>query len=179
MGQLRVTKIEARTPSVIGPSRRVTMLLLFVSLFAFASRGAAEPSAVIGRSAFPRPLAEYHDEETNSAISQLIHRAQVEPFNLIATLIFFCAIVHTFLTSTFTKLGRRYEHEFDALEPRELDSEIGKKVARRRDKLQFRAQFFSLLGEVEAVFGVWASTTISGDYTDERLARPSYLQREY
>jgi len=131
------------------------MLLLFVSLFAFASRGAAEPSAVIGRSAFPRPLAEYHDEETNSAISQLIHRAQVEPFNLIATLIFFCAIVHTFLTSTFTKLGRRYEHEFDALEPRELDSEIGKKVARRRDKLQFRAQFFSLLGEVEAVFGVW------------------------
>src|SRR5260221_2049676 len=91
----------------------------------------------------------------NSAISQLIHRLQLEPFNLIATLIFFCAIIHTFLTPTFTEIARRYEREFDALEVHDLDSEIGKDVARRRDKLQFRAQLSSFLGEVEAVFGVW------------------------
>jgi len=132
------------------------MLLVLASFLAFASPGkGAESSSATGQSGFPRPLSEYHDEEMNNAISQLIHRAQVEPFNLIATLIFSCAIIHTFLTATFTKLARRYEHEFDTLESRELDSEIGKTIARRRDKLQFRAQLFSFLGEVEAVFGVW------------------------
>ncbi len=132
------------------------MLLVLASLLAFASPGkAAESSPATGQSGFPRPLSEYHDEEMSNAISQLIHRVQVEPFNLIATLIFSCAIIHTFLTATFTKLARRYEHEFDTLESRELDSEIGKTIARRRDKLQFRAQLFSFLGEVEAVFGVW------------------------
>ena len=132
------------------------MLLVLASLLAFASLAkAADPSSATGQSAFPLPLAEYHDEQMNNAISQLIHRVQLEPFNLIATLIFFCAIIHTFLTPTFTKIARRYEREFDALEVYELDSEIGKAVARRRDKLQFRAQFSSFLGEVEAVFGVW------------------------
>jgi hypothetical protein len=132
------------------------MLLVLASLLAFASLAkAADPSSATGQSAFPLPLVEYHDEQMNNAISQLIHRVQLEPFNLIATLIFFCAIIHTFLTPTFTKIARRYEREFDALEVYELDSEIGKAVARRRDKLQFRAQFSSFLGEVEAVFGVW------------------------
>src|SRR5260221_694856 len=152
----KVTKIKKRPILAIELSSCGTMLLVLASLLAFASlANAAEPSSPTGQSAFPLPLAEYRDEQMNSAISQLIHRVQLEPFNLIATLIFFCAIVHTFLTPTFTKIARRYEREFDALEVHELDSEIGKDVARRRDKLQFRAQLSSFLGEVEAVFGVW------------------------
>jgi hypothetical protein len=152
----KITKIKARPPFHFEPSSYLTILLILTTLLVFTSRGkASELASAAGQSAFPRPLAEYHDEGIASAIGQLIHRVQVEPFNLIATLVFFCAILHTFLTSTFTRLARRYEHEFDALEAQELDSEVGKLIVRRRDKLQFRAQFFSFLGEVEAVFGVW------------------------
>ncbi len=152
----KVTKIKKRPILAIELSSCGTMLLVLASLLAFASLAkAAEPSSATGKSAFPLPLTEYRDEQMNSAISQLIHRVQLEPFNLVAALIFFCAIIHTFLTPTFTKIARRYEREFDDLEVHELDSEIGKDVARRRDKLQFRAQFSSFLGEVEAVFGVW------------------------
>jgi Na+/H+ antiporter NhaD/arsenite permease-like protein len=104
---------------------------------------------------FPTPLAQYHDTAIANVIDRLIHRVEVDPFNLVATIIFFCAITHTFLTSVFTKAARRYEHEFAALETQELDAELGKAVARTRDRLQFRAQFFGFLGEVEAVFGIW------------------------
>jgi hypothetical protein len=103
----------------------------------------------------PTPLAQYHDAAIANTVDRLIHRVEVDPFNLIATITFFCAIIHTFLTSAFTKAARRYEQEFTVLEARELDPRHGKAVAKIRDRLQFRAQCLGFLGEVEAVFGIW------------------------
>ncbi len=132
------------------------LLLIFAALLAFGLPvKAAELSSAPATSVFPRPLPEYHDDASRILITRLLHRVEVEPFNLIATVIFFCAIIHTFLTSTFTRMARRYEREFDALEVQELHPETGKVVARQRDKLQFRAQLFGFMGEVEAVFGAW------------------------
>src|SRR5260221_14139492 len=104
---------------------------------------------------FPTPLAQYDDSGIPNVIDRLIHRVEVEPFNLVATIIFFCAITHTFLTSLFTEAARRYEDQFAALEPHEVDAALGKAVTRTRDRLQFRAQVFGFLGEVEVVFGIW------------------------
>jgi hypothetical protein len=50
-------------------------------------------------------------------------------------------------------ISHRYQREFEALADREKESNPA--VARRRDALQFRAQFFHFMGEVEAVFGIW------------------------
>ncbi len=86
-------------------------------------------------------------------LQKLIGRVKVEPFNLVGTLIFLCAILHTFLTSKFMQIAHRYKQEFEALEVQEKDSDPS--IERRRDALQFRAQFFHFMGEVEAVFGIW------------------------
>ena len=150
-----MTRIAPRATWAIGCPTRVILFLVFAALVLSGSAGeAAEPPFATATPAFPRPLSEYHDGEIR-VIDRLVHRAGVEPFNLIATLIFFCAIIHTFLTSSFTKMAHRYEQEFDALEAQELHPEIGTAVARRRDRLQFRAQLLGFMGEVEAVFGAW------------------------
>jgi len=95
--------------------------------------------------AFPRSLDSYKDSDISIA-AILKNRVQQEPFNLIATLIFFCAIVHTFLTSKFTAISHRWEHEHE---------EQKKKGLADRYSVHHRAELFHFLGEVEAVFGIW------------------------
>ena len=143
-------------PTVTGAMRLISSVICsFLILFALGAVGKAATVSSETAPSFPTPISQYHDGAIPNTIDRLIHRVQVDPFNLIATIIFFCAITHTFLTSVFTKAAHRYEHEFVALEAKELDAENGKAVARTRDKLQFRAQAFRFLGEVEAVFGIW------------------------
>jgi hypothetical protein len=66
-------------------------------------------------------------------IQVLKDRVAAEPFNLVATLIFFGAIIHTFLAPAFTRLAQRLGHK-------------GRAVA---------AELCHFLGEVEAIFGIW------------------------
>jgi hypothetical protein len=154
--KIRVTEgapiLKPEYPGFVG---RLLALLFLASLVTGCSARAAELSGLSVRSPFPKPLAEYRDRDEPSLISKLANRVSVEPFNLISTLIFFCAIVHTFLTSIFTRISRRYEHEFEALEGEEEHPELGPAAVRRRDKLQFRVQLWRFMGEVEVVFGVW------------------------
>jgi Putative Na+/H+ antiporter len=131
------------------------LLMVLAALVIFGSIAKATESPSPTGPVVPRPLSDYHDGQMSSLWSRLGHRIEVEPFNLVATVVFLCAIVHTFLTSAFTRIAHRYERRFDALETHELHPETAKEVARQRDKLQFRAQLFSFLGEVEAVFGAW------------------------
>jgi putative Na+/H+ antiporter len=85
-------------------------------------------------------------------MAKLVQRVQAEPFNLVGTLIFLCAIIHTFLASKFMLIAHRLEHQYHALKEQEKDTSDDKELARMRDRLQFRAQLFHFLGEVEAVF---------------------------
>src|SRR6201994_1451666 len=102
---------------------------------------------------FPKPLEEYHDDGTANLFQKLIGRVSLDPFNLVGTLIFLCAIVHTFLAAKFTQIYHRYKEQFAALEGQQGESDPS--IERRRDALRFRAQFFHFMGEVEAVFGIW------------------------
>jgi hypothetical protein len=114
---------------------------------------AAGPDAAYAPTNFPKPLEDYHDDQTPGLVQKLVNRVLVEPFNLVGTLIFFCAILHTFLTAKFMHIAHACQHEFEALEGQENAADPS--IARRRDALQFRAQFFHFMGEVEAVFGIW------------------------
>ena len=54
---------------------------------------------------FPPSLESYDDSDLESIPKILAHRVEQVPFNLVATLIFFCAIVHTFMASKFSALS--------------------------------------------------------------------------
>ena len=45
---------------------------------------------------FPPPVDSYHDQQIPSIFEQLAHRIEREPLNVVATIIFFAAIIHTF-----------------------------------------------------------------------------------
>jgi len=127
------------------------ILALLVFLFAVLCLGVGEIQASPPRSddatPFPRALDSYHDEDAGGIWQIVVNRVREEPFNLVATLIFLLAIVHTFLTSKFTAISHKWEHEYEL------------KIARGeadRDSVHLGAGFFHFLGEVEVVFGLWA-----------------------
>ena len=95
---------------------------------------------------FPRSLESYNDSEIESIAAILKNRIKQEPFNLIATLIFIFAIIHTFLTSKFTAISHKWEHEHE---------EKIKQGLVDRHSVHHGAELFHFLGEVEAVFGIW------------------------
>ncbi|MDP0497506.1 MAG: putative Na+/H+ antiporter [Verrucomicrobiota bacterium JB024] len=127
-------------------------LCLCAPIFAHASSEAAAEDLP----AFPLPLEDYHEAETQAAAEKgvaelglwdtLVVRAKEEPINIVVTLLFLGAIVHTFFAGKFMKIAHRLEHEHEE----QLQSNIkGKKP------VSFWATLFHFLGEVEAIFGIW------------------------
>ena len=96
---------------------------------------------------FPPDIESYQDAELKSILAILANRIKKEPFNLIATLIFFCAIGHTFLTSKFLATAHHRE--------REHRKKIKQGLA-HRNSVDLKAGLFHFFGEVEVVFGLWA-----------------------
>jgi hypothetical protein len=126
--------------------RSIVLFALFLALPGIAS--AAAPAL-----AFPPAISSYGDDGISGLWAKLTGRIAAEPFNIVATVIFFFAICHTFLASRFLALSHHYEREFHALEKEEIDADP--RVARRRDQLRFRGMLCHFLGEVEAIFGIW------------------------
>ncbi|WP_319548243.1 putative Na+/H+ antiporter [Desulfogranum marinum] len=96
---------------------------------------------------FPMLLQNYNDADMGSITAQLVHRIKVKPFNIFATLIFVLAIVHTFLTSKFLSISHRLQRNHEKLKVR---GEVPK------NSVSHKAEVYHFLGEVEAVFGIWA-----------------------
>ena len=96
---------------------------------------------------FPRPLETYQDSHMKSIPDILAHRIQVEPFNLVASIIFLLAIIHTLMSSWFHKLA----HNFD--EKHQLLVSQGK---HHKKSESIWGGLFHLIGEVEVVFGLWS-----------------------
>ncbi len=125
-------------------------LMLACLIFGVMPVRAAEPA---GGQKFPISSDSYQDESISILSGKLFARIQKEPFNAAATIIFFIAIVHTFLVSRFQRLAHDYDiraRAIEALEPFERQQRD-----REWDQLLFRAQLFHFMGEIEAVFGIW------------------------
>ena len=135
------------------PPVRAAIILLYavVTLCCFSGDLlAASPPASMGK-AFPPSLESYQDGHLENIGAVLIHRIRQEPFNLFATLIFFLAILHTFLTGKFMAVAHKWEREH---QEKIRSGEAG------RDSVSHRAELFHFLGEVEAVFGIWAAALV-------------------
>ena len=118
----------------------IALLLACTATLAHAAGGAPSGN-------FPLPLESYNDADLDGIGALLSHRITQEPFNLAATLIFLAAIVHTFLSSKFLAVAHRWEHEHQhAVEAGHAP----------KHSVHIGAGIFHFLGEVEAVFGIWA-----------------------
>jgi hypothetical protein len=135
----------------MGRTLRLLGLGLSLYLTTLSTTAAGLPKPALD---FPVPVDSYHDQQIPSLFGKLTGRIQREPLNLVATIIFFGAIVHTFLAGWFRKIAHHYQQSYDAieylLEAKDGPPDFGK----RHDKLLF-AQLFYFMGEVEAVFGIW------------------------
>ena len=138
----------------MGKSHHLSSVLLF-SLLAFIILGTGHGWAAAPASDatvdFPRSLESYNDQEIPGIMTVLKNRIQQQPFNLVATLIFFCAIVHTFLSAKLTALGHKWEHQHD--------EKISEGLADKYS-VHYGAELFHFLGEVEVVFGLWAAALV-------------------
>jgi len=128
--------------------KTATLIVLCCLCFAALWSGiapAAEPVSSKAE-AFPRNIESYNDADAGSIWSILKHRVKEEPFNLVATLIFFLAIAHTFMTGRFMAIAHKWEHAHkQKIESGRAD----------RNSVHHGAELFHFLGEVEAVFGLW------------------------
>jgi hypothetical protein len=86
---------------------------LFLCLTTLSTTAAGLPRPAVD---FPLPVDSYHDQQIPSVFGKLTERIQREPLNLVATIIFFGAIVHTFMAARFRKLAHNYQQSYDAIE---------------------------------------------------------------
>ena len=117
------------------------LTFVFILIYAVATIEKSEESYE-----FPRSEASYQDSGRIGLINILKGRLYIEPFNGIATLIFFMAITHSLSVNYFIKRAHFYEHELEILKNQgKVD----------REARSMRATIFHFLGEVEVVFGLW------------------------
>lgn len=105
---------------------------------------------------WPLPLDAYAVPAA-SVLDTLRARLGVDPFNLVATALFALAIVHTFLAPRF----RAWAHAVEEAHTRRLKQRPASGPTDADDdgypdEVSFGGQILHFLGEVEAVFGIWA-----------------------
>jgi hypothetical protein len=97
--------------------------------------------------AFPPSFDSYGDAGMTGVWAVLVHRVQVEPFNLVATVIFLLAILHTFFAPALLHLSHAVQRRYEGGLARENGS---------LDTLpSIPAAFLHFIGEVEVIFGIW------------------------
>lgn len=83
----------------------------------------------------------YEDQQIVEMWNQLVHRVTIQPFNLVAFVIFLCAVFHTFFAHRITVL---------AYQLRDQNIQQGKAIID-----SFGVEFLKFMGEVEVIFGFW------------------------
>lgn len=105
---------------------------------------------------FPIPLDGYTQVTADAGMYEVIkQRAAEEPFNVVVTVIFALAVMHTFMTARIRHWSHVVEERHAArlkkrIRPTDNDED------ERPDEVSFWGQTLHFLGEVEAVFGIWA-----------------------
>mgnify|MGYP002142213798 CR=1 FL=1 len=135
---------------------RATMksfLLLLAAIFLMAPARAGAADAHATEPAFVSAMAKFPEMENAQDLhriaEKLSYRAGQQPFLLVATAIFILAILHTFFAAPITRLAHRAQRQHDAKIVRSHESTAA-------DTVSFKATMLHFLGEVEAIFGIWA-----------------------
>ncbi len=92
----------------------------------------------------------YRDPIGGSVNEILSNRISANSFNLIASLIFLIAILHTFMANKLTAKAHQIHEEHD-----ERMKAAGASEEEIKHDIPFKAELFHFLGEVEVIFGIW------------------------
>lgn len=125
-------------------------------LSVFAVLPSLAAAAAAGDSPLPRALSSYAEPAQASLWETLAARVQAEPFNLVASVIFLLAIGHTFLTAKFRHWSHLAEAEHAARLAQRATPRGDADDNGEPDEVSFKGHILHFLGEVEAVFGIWA-----------------------
>ena len=103
---------------------------------------------------FPPPLDAYPALSQTGLFEVLLARVQAEPFNLVATVIFLLAIVHTFWAGKIQHWAHLAEEQH-ARALRARAHRVDSDQDGTPDEVSFKGQALHFLGEIEAIFGFW------------------------
>ena len=98
---------------------------------------------------FPRALSSYNDTHFTKISDILLNRIKLEPFNLVTTIIFILAIIHSFLSSYLLKLAHKIEEDH---------REKIKRGEKTNGDIKMLAKLLHFVGEIETVFGLWTKS---------------------
>jgi hypothetical protein len=134
--------------------------LLFLATCVASAAALAAAGSTSGVAAFPPSLESYGDAHLTSLSAILAGRVRAEPFNLVASAIFLCAILHTLFANSFTRLGdlRERRHR-EVLAARTAAGKLPT-YPEGREPVSFAATILHFFGEVEAVFGIWGAVLL-------------------
>jgi hypothetical protein len=126
----------------------------FLSTCALVISASLGARASISGASLPVPLESYHDVPGAGLWEVLAGRASADPFNVAALVIFVGAIVHTFLAA-------RFRHWAHVVEARHAAAQAAAGAPNddgdnHPPEVSFAGQVLHFLGEIEAVFGIWA-----------------------
>lgn len=117
------------------------IILIFIGiLFIFCNP--ASCTSIEKNLNIPIPLSIYENIEAAQNLSLgkiLLNRIMISPFNLVASLIFLAAILHTFFAPKILKFAQ----------------ELKKKYGKDSNKSYFWAEILHFCGEIEVIFGLW------------------------
>lgn len=134
---------------VAGRTFRIVVLIALSLCGAGLTNAASEPVEP-----FPLPLESY-SAATGGVLEVLKQRLEIEPFNLVATVIFVLAIIHTFLTAKFRHWAHVVEEAHHARLKEKAPARTDTNEDDKPDEVSFKGQILHFFGEVEAVFGIW------------------------
>ena len=129
---------------------RGAMLLIYLCLFGAMSTKLWAASGGHGMDTvdFPPDLSSYQDAGMG-LWDTLVSRVEQQPFNLVALVIFFLAIVHTFLAGSIMELSHKVQHDY-------IEKRIQQGLAgTEHQDVSFLGKLLHFLGEIEAIFGIW------------------------
>jgi hypothetical protein len=138
--------------------KQIGYLAVLLCVLGVGMPAAVHASGAVGGGNFPPSLESYGDGHLENLAEVLSHRIAAEPFNLVATIIFVCAIIHTFLGNKFMEVAHHWEQQH---QEKKREGKVDK------DSVSLGAGLFHFLGEVEVVFGIWAvvlTAAIAGFY---------------
>jgi hypothetical protein len=123
------------------------MLGALIMPAASSSCFAAEGSHSSSEAADFPPGLQVYDDADQSLPARLASRIEANPFNLVGTVIFLLAILHTFFSSKILEISHRLE------EAHQRKIEAG---TAPRNSVSHSSRLLHFLGEIEVVFGLWA-----------------------
>jgi len=141
--------------SISGMCHLLLMFAVLVGLFAPGDLLAGAGPGAGAVTALPTPLDSYGDADRAGILEILQHRVARDPFNLVATIIFVLAILHTFLATKFMRLAHHWRDEHAARLRARQATEDSSSYPDAAAPVSFKAEAMHFLGEVEAIFGIW------------------------